>query len=74
MKAYTYSSKSVNKSPGAKKLSTYSNDVKILSYHTKNNFTQKINFSNYIKVLSQNKTNKNNIKIVLLNKSYIRFL
>ena len=72
LQAYTAnSSKSVNKSPESKKLSTYSNDVKISSYNTKNNYTQKINFSNNKKDFSQKKNNKNNNESEQLHKSYI---
>ena len=72
LQAYTAnSSKSVNKSPESKKLSTYSNDIKISSYHTKNNYTQKINFSNNKKDFSQKKNNKNANENEQLHKSYI---
>ena len=66
LQAYTAnSSKSVNKSPESKKLSTYS------SYHTKNNYTQKINFSNNKKDFSQKKKNKNANESEQLHKSYL---
>lgn len=47
LQAYTAnSSKSLNKSPISKKESNYSNDIKISSYHTKKNYSQKIIYSN----------------------------
>ena len=72
LQAYTAnSSKSLNKSPPSKKLSTYSNDAKISSYHTKNNYSQKINFSNNNKDYTQKKNNICSVDSEKLYKSYI---
>ena len=72
LQAYTAnSSKSINKSPLPKKLSTYSNDVKISSYHTKNNYSQKINLTNNKKEFSQKKNNQGTVESEILHKSYV---
>ena len=66
LQAYTAnSSNNLNKSPLSKK-STYSNDPKISSYHTKNNYSQKISNN---KDYSQKKLNKDSCE--QLYKSYI---
>ena len=65
------SSKSVNKSPISKKFSTFSNDVKISSYYTKNNYSQKFNFSNN---KSKKKINGVSLESEILHKSYISSL
>lgn len=70
LQSYTAnSSKTVHKSPFSKKLSAYSNDVvKIPSYHNKNNYSQKINFSNK---KTKKIINGGSIETEKLHKSYI---
>ena len=70
LQSYTAnSSKTVHKSPFSKKLSGYSNDVvKIPSYHNKNNYSQKINFSNK---KTKKLINGGSIETEKLHKSYI---
>ena len=71
LQAYTAnSSKSLNKSLPKKKLSTYSNEVKISSYYTKNNHSQKINKKGF----SQKQKNRESFKSEHLQKSYINYI
>ena len=70
LQSYTAnSSKTVHKSSSSKKLSAYSNDiVKIPSYHNKNNYSQKINFSNK---KTKKIVNGGSIETEIFHKSYI---
>ena len=64
------SSKSINKSPNNKK-TTFSSDIKVSSYHSKNNNSQKIIYTNNKNNLNKNMNSKFSIESDNVQKSFL---
>ena len=72
LQTYTANStKSINQSSAFKKISAYSNEIKISSYHNKNNYSQKLNYSNSKKDYSHKKNSRVSVESAKMHKSYL---